>query len=183
MGLRVPSGANASINWSASFILFAIDVTTPCALLLYIGMPPNLLTIAPKGGAKMVCFPKKLMFSLKEKTTNKPIKKSQFDVCGATAKMAFFWLISSPSTRQPLFVSTQAANDDNQLGHLRGTCSPTLTLLARWEWVWGCEVSVIIILLCLLHLGYLFANLFSEASKWNAVTKSALLSILYPHIN
>jgi len=38
-------------------------------------------------------------------------------------------------------------------------------------------------MLCLLHLGYLFANLFSEASKWNAVTKSALLSILYPHIN
>ena len=86
---RVPSGAMTSIRLSRSRKARAVSSAMPAAFERSTAMPPIERRKTPNGHRKRVCLPRKLALRRSANWTQTPTGKSQFEVWGATSRIAF----------------------------------------------------------------------------------------------
>ena len=110
------------------------------------------------------------------------MKKSQLDVCGATAIIAFRSLINSPSTAHPRLVSNHVANRDSHRGHLRDTNLPILTCDKGRRRDCVCEPVFIIVILLLLPC-IIDVAMFVDNAEKGAANDAAQNDVFIPDHN
>ena len=102
MSFRVPSGASATVIFSASRMARPTSLAKPDAAERSTGMPPSQRIKMPNGQRKSVCLPMKVQPRRSASFACSPTGKSQFEVCGATIRTILRTSGTSPSKRQPL---------------------------------------------------------------------------------